>query len=204
MRKRIAACGSGIAALGIVALTSTSSWAAGPIDTGSGIAVTISNPAAATVTLGATSLAVDATVNTDATHEAPSNLSTSAQIGQGGISVQVQSNNGHGYSVQLDGPAGGFTSPGLTAMPNADFHVTSLTVDTNGNPVPHTSDLSSPVTILSNNGPSGSVWDANTNPLPGAASGTDETRVAGYVQPNVLVGGASYSGSIEAFYIPTA
>lgn len=208
MRKRLAVAGTTVGALGFVALASPA-FAAGPIDTGAGVQVTITNPAAATVTLDTTTLALDATVNTSATAEAPAITvpgdPNGGQTANGGIRVQVVSNNGDGYSVLAEGPAGGFTSPGQTAMPNADFHVSSIaSIDGNGHAVLSTNDLSAPDTILANSGPSGSVWDTNSSNASGRVAGTDETRIAAFINPNVLVGGKVYSGQFELFYVPTA
>jgi hypothetical protein len=206
----LAGVAAGIAALAATSLGAGTAFAAAgpPVDSGHGIAATITNPAAATVTLGASTLAIDATVNTDVTHEAPTSFGSTGdgaqgQIATGGISIQVVSNNGTGYAVQADGPAAGFTNPSNPAMPNNDFHLSSVqALDGNGHPLINTTDLSSPATVLSSTTVSGSVWP-DTNPTdPHRVAKTDEALVAAYIQPNVLIGGQTYTGTVEMFYVP--
>lgn len=213
-RKAAIAAASAAVIGGGAALSAPAAFAGTPIDSGHGIAVTITNPAAATVTLGASTLAMDATVNNAETAEAPTNLGSyndpgtggSGRSGNGGITVQVTSNNGAGYVLDAEIPAGHeFTDGTDPAMPNNDFHVSSIATITPGGVSLNTADLSAPVQVLANSGPSGTVWDTTHNPLntaTGYVAGADENRVAAYVQPNVLVGGKSYTGLVEFFYIP--
>jgi hypothetical protein len=208
MNKRLAVAGTAALSIGALALSSPA-WASGPVDTGQGLQVTITNPAAATITLSASTLALDATTNVDSAHEAPTEITPNnfggGAEGQGGIYVRVVSNNADGYAVQLDGPAGGFTSSGQTPMPNADFHVDTASIDTNGHVVIASNTLDNPVTIISNTGVSGTVWDTNAptnDPTRLANPNMDEGRFAAYINPNVLVGGKVYSGQVEAFYVP--
>jgi hypothetical protein len=173
------------------------------------VAVTILNPAAATVTLGTNAVTIDATQNTSVSTIAPgiaNNPGSGQDTGDnevtGGISLAVTSNNLNGYAVTALGPAGGITSGSNPVVPDADLHLVDVTsVSSNSFQTASASlDPSTPITVMSSSKPSGSF---QYNQFPSTAvAGQDSTLFGFYVQPNALLGGQQYTATVGFTFVP--
>lgn len=213
---------AGATALGLVAIASPA-FAASPPSGGVAapgqIQVSIANPAQATVTVGATNLALNAQTNDSESTSAPVIGGENSSTGQdgGGITVDVVSNNQDGYV--LDTTSSDLVS-GSDTKSAYDLNVVNTTAGHLSGPALATAHLgaaaatlSDPAypTILSNSGSStnGPVWTdydlTNLNSSSHAPAGTDETEVAFFVQPNTLLGTTSgYSATVSFYYVPNA
>lgn len=186
---------------------------------GTPITVTISNPAAATVTIGASTLTISATANDSEATAAPE-FTGFAPDGQqqGGITVDVQDNSINGYS--LDATSTDLTS-GSNTQPAYDLNEVNTSA-VNGDPITQqftTSHLGEPgllndpmyPVILSNTGPTSVApnwtdWQPQSyNVNSSGPAGTDETEIAFFVQPDTLLGTATgYTATVSFVLVPGA
>lgn len=174
------------------------------------IAVQVTDPVTLTMSLDSHTLALNAKVNVDDSHMAPSNPShpVAGNPTTGGIGIVTTSDNSTGYVVQVAAPAGGFAdSDGKSAdaMPDNILHLQYLNI---GGPAsnqvtPVESTLDNPVNVITQPGLSGAGQVSDDQDSGNASpAGQDSKHVGFWINPDSLLGGHSYSGSLTVTLIP--
>lgn len=223
-RKSIAIAAAALALGGIGAFSAPAFAANTPSPTG--LNFTISNPAQASLTLSSQNVSlVSAGVgaNLSAATAAPA-VTFNTNGGKsytGGVEALVESDDPLGYTLTLNGSAGGITSTGHPAIDWFDLNIVTDTVapGPNGGVATQTDNhftaaagddpTTNGVQVLNATGPSGGISDtrdsggATAEPLDAATGLTpDSIQTAYYVQPKSgMLAGASYAGTAEFTFV---
>lgn len=220
---RIAAVAAALS-IGGLALSSPAFAANTPDPTG--LNFSISNPAQASLTLSSQNVSlVSAGVgaNLSAATAAPHVTFQTAggKAYTGGVEALVESDDPLGYTLTLNGSAGGITSAGHPAIDWFDLNIVTDTVGAgpNGGVQVSTDNhftaaagddpTTNGVTVLNASGPSGVITDTRTSgggtaePLDTTTGLTpDSIQTAYYVQPKSgMLAGASYAGTAEFTFV---